>query len=571
MNSLFIVRQYFLIGVLMLFMQSIAPAQTFRVMSFNIFEGGRDRLDKVFDFITSNQVDIALIQESSTQDGLFESKAKERGYYVVQNKLNTGILEPAILSKYKIVDVVSQHRSIQALIELPNGTNVKVHIAHFPPLELNQERVFLMRQNVNEYLKADREQYPVVFGGDLNVWTYQSEVLGQLPAIGFKQDVFDRLDYIYSYGLTTVAGSSRVLGNLALWPTEWISDHTAVMVDYVIPQPFVRHSQSFSLSNNFRQSFNFKAVDFVNHFQLGSLTAVQIVKLPSKGKLSLPNASVEVNAVISVNDLDKLTYRNEIIGLDEWEWLGIASSGPARHSSFVRIENSDIITSFDRSKCYYDIGLLNSGTSLYFGSNDQFVDASGDSLKGAEFIKFPTYISYFNNHTLEDYFSFTISRPATLYLAFDDRHVTPPSWVHKNFTLTSITFSSNDHPYQVYRKKIGAGTFRFGYNNMNWERRSQVDHFVMIIVPQTPIVGLLEQSEEFSIYPVPSSGILNFKFGQTYRQVEVTIINSLGQVYRKLIINDADQFSESINESGYYWIRVKTETQERTQKVFIQK
>lgn len=544
--------------------------QTFRVMSFNLLEGGRDQLDMIFQIIKDNGADIVLIQESNTLNTTFEQKAIANGFYVVQNNIVNSVLEPAIISKFKIVEFKIVHRSVQAIVELPTGVKIKVHSAHFPPLELNQERTFLMKQNVDEYLRSDRERYPVIFGGDLNLWSYQTDILGQLSSAGFKQDVFDRLDYIYSHGLSDVSGTSKVIGGGANWP----SDHNAVLVTYLMPTSFAEHTRSFSITNGYKKKVLLKSSDFLANFPMGNLTGIQIVKSPTRGKISFPDATIGSNAVIPLKDIDNVTYTNELIGLDEIEWLGITTSGNARHSSFVRIENGAAVSGFDRSKCLFDTDLLNSGSRLYFGSADQFVSASLDSLKGAEFVKFPTYIAHFNNPSMEEYFSIDVMRPSTIYIAYDDRHIMAPSWLTKNFTLTNITFASTEDSYTVYKKKVAAGTFRFGSNNyMNWPQRAFVDQFVMIILPEKIVVGLVDQKMEaqISVSPNPAQHQIKIDLGILRDEVLIEIMDMTGRAVLTHHGNLIQSFETELpGVPGMYLMKVNADRQQQFFKIVKQ-
>lgn len=533
-------------------------AQTFRVMSFNILDGGQERLDTIFYIISQQKADIVLIQESSNLDDRFALKAAAYGYNVIQNSLDKGIFQPAILSKYKIISHESLFRSIQAVIELPGGTKLKVHNAHWLPLELNQERIFQTKHLVREHLIYDRENYPIITGGDFNVWPNQQEVLGQFTQVGFKQDVFDRLDYLYSHGLTSIQGSAKVLGG-----TGWPSDHTSVMVDYEVPGGFIAHSKTFTLTNNFKKSIAFKTYHFTDNFPMGNLKEIKFISTGTKGKLYYENTAIESNNVISINEVNKIRYENTLIGIDEIEWLGVSTSGAAKHSSFIKIENTATIQSFDRAKCLYDVDFLNARTRLYFGNSDIFSSVSFDSLAGAEFVKFPTFISHFGNPALANYFSLELNTPSTLYLAFDNRNIAPANWVTENFTATDITFTSNEHSYKVFKKSVPAGKFNFGSNNyMNWPQRAFVDHFIFIVLPHKTIVGLNEQLSapnelRVSVFPNPTTDNITIDLGREYEHAEITFLDSFGNTIKETTYQACRYVREElVAPAGVYLIKV---------------
>ena len=144
-------------------------AQTFRVMSFNILDGGSTRLDTLFYIINTQKADIVLVQESSNLDDRFLKKAAEYGFQLVQNDINKGIYQPAILSRFSIINHGDFFRAIHATIELPNGRHIKIFNSHWLPLNLNEERVYQTRHLVQDFLSIARENYPIITGGDLNV------------------------------------------------------------------------------------------------------------------------------------------------------------------------------------------------------------------------------------------------------------------------------------------------------------------------------------------------------------------------------------------------------------------
>ncbi len=535
-----------------------------KVMSFNILEGGIRGLDTIFQIIKDNDADIILIQESSTADDNFKNKATQEGYYYVQNDLQKDwwtVFQPAVLSKYPIVSSEIYYRMVCTGIQVAPGVIIKAHSCHLGG-NGSPEHYYHMKQIVREYLRYDKEQFPVIFGGDLNEWPEWTDVTGQLTDAGFNRDVYDRLDYIYSWQLTAVEGSERVVGDIN--DEDWPSDHNAVYVEYYMPSAFDRETETFTLNNIYQGVFNISAGDFAGHFPMGGLTSVKFLKTGDKGTLKLNSTAVSDHQAVNVADLDTLAYHNTVIGIDEIEWLGISGGDTAKTSSFLYIENPGVIDSFDRKKCLYDVDFLDDGTPLYSGNNDVFLSTSVSELAGAEFVRFPTYIAYFpHDDRWDHYFLLRLKTSATLYLPFDDRNMTPPWWIEGYFTeLTGETFSSDEHAYTLYSKHVNAGDFTFGSIYMNWEQREYVDNIFFIVVPDETsaipedITGDLSAGRAV-VYPNPSCGFFTLDIGEEMDGYFLTITDIRGQKVDFVKYNNGKVLQiEILSSPGIYFLTI---------------
>ncbi len=550
--------------LLVVFLLTIIPSsimgQNLKVMSFNMLEGGAEgRIDRIFEILSENNPDIVLAQETSTMDERFAVKAQEYGYYFIQQDLVKTTLQPAILSKYPITSTERHHQFVGAKIKLPNGNYVKAYSAHLPPLELNAERFYMLKQIARQFLRPDREKYPTIVGGDFNLWQNQTFELGALTDLGFTRDMADYLSYIYSHGFNSVANSGKVISG-----SNWPSDHDAIYLEYYMPDEFVEESESFTVYNKFDSTYLLSSNDFINHFPLGGLTGIKILELPQKGELTINDNIISEGEVISTTDLNNLEYSNNYLGLDEFEWQGITSSGQASVSSFLSIENRYAIGWIDKSECYFDSDFLVPGVDLYFGSDDYFTSTSDAKLVGGEFVKFPTYISYFGNSwdgvENGDLFSMRIDTLADLYLAYDNRNVQPPNWLKSNYTLTDITFVSNQHSYIVYKKRVEPGLLRFGENRMNWEQRGNVDHFILIVVPVNVNLQADLVSPEIGKYDLNTNVDLNWSSALeavSYHLQVSTEVNFNNIVFESTSITGTSVTLNNLeNGTVYYW-RVK--------------
>jgi hypothetical protein len=545
-------------------------SENLKVMSFNILEGGKNGLDRIFQIIEENDADVVLIQESSGVDDNFINVADQEGFYCVQNDIQSGewwsLYQPAVLSRYPIISSEIYHMIVCTEIEIAPGVIIKAHSCHLSgPGPLDHD--YHMKHIINAYLRYDKEKFPTIIGGDFNEWPFQTEVTGQLTETGFTRDVYDELVYIYSWRLTAVPGTARVIGDHINDP-DWPSDHNAIFVEYYMPQAFTQETQTFTLTNNYQEILNLSAQDFIDHFPAGDLTSVQFLKTGAKGSLMHNSTLISDNDILSIADLDNVTYQNATIGIDEIEWLGYKNTVPAYTSSFLYLENIGTITYFDRSKCLYDVDFLNSGTPLYFGNNDVFFSTSISELNGAEFVKFPTYIANLNdNGHLNNYFLLNLKSSATIYIAFDNRNIPTPAWIANNFTrLYDSGFSSDEHSYNLYRKYVPAGDFTFGSNgNMNWDEREYVDHFVLAVVPGNPPVSQSETLENSMrvapiVYSNPSTGHFAVDLVEVHSYINITISDIAGRTIDFLTFRDSHIVEIELSSSpGVYFLTIDTE------------
>ena len=182
-----------------------------------------------------------------------------------------------------------------------------------------------------------------------------------------------------------------------------------------------------------------------------------------------------------------------------------------------------------------------------------FSSTSIDDLEGAEFVKFPTYIAYFSQFDKHNnYFLLNLDTSVYVYLAFDDRHNTPPWWIEGSFTrLNSATFTSNEHDYIVYRKYAGPGNFTFGSIYMDWEERTNTDNFIFVMVP-VPYINTTEDRknnlQEYPLlYPNPAPDLFILDLGREYQNVSITLYDVSGKLikffefyYKKVLELNAD-------------------------------
>ncbi len=461
-----------------------------KVMSFNILEGGVNGLDTVFDVITDFDPDIVLVQEINTLNIDFADAATVAGYNYVINDLgyNSVFGGPALISKYPVLQEEIYYRIAYAKLDLGSGVFLMANSVHLPPNNLHEWRVYTAKQMAHEYLRNEIEEFPVIFGGDLNVST-GSFILEEFTNLGFTQDVYDSVDHIYSHGLEAVPGTGQTIGP-NIYGSAWPSDHNAVYVEYYKPVvPIIQESSSATIQNQFLQSHNFSTSEIQALVQMSDFSSVEIVSLPTRGNLLFNAIPVTAGDFIPVSEFGNLSYNNQNVGRDEIEWRAYDNiNNPARTSSYFYIENEGHIKDLDHRKIYQNIEILSNGVDLFYGDGDYFVSTSEPDLLGSEFIKFPTYFVGLNLPlnipSLDDYFSMYLNNGGKLYIAYDDRFIGIPSWITNNFILTNISFSSNLHNFKVYKKTVDSGPFTFGGNDgLAWEYRLVVDPFIMIAVP----------------------------------------------------------------------------------------
>jgi endonuclease/exonuclease/phosphatase family metal-dependent hydrolase len=260
--------------------QLVCAQTTIKVMTFNIWGGGGDNLNKCTQAIQSSGADIIGIQEAS---GTLSTIAGSLGFYYDEGT--------STLSRYPITAVQGWGYGQAVTVSLPSGKDVYVfncHLTAYPygPYELPDVGAALQAElqtqwaglqpillNMSSYIATGK---PCFLTGDFNVsshldyanvpWkcsqecaraglvdSYRSVHPGNRtypPSFDFNEpgitwtpkpaqepyDVFDRIDLVYSCGNNVVCTASEELDSRNS-VTPWPSDHRAVVSTFSLVEP----------------------------------------------------------------------------------------------------------------------------------------------------------------------------------------------------------------------------------------------------------------------------------------------------------------------------------------------
>jgi len=88
------------------------------------------------------------------------------------------------------------------------------------------------------------------------------------------------------------------------------------------------------------------------------------------------------------------------------------------------------------------------------------------------------------NVNTNPYMTFTLTAPATVYVAFDARSTQLPLWLTKSrWAATGETLVTSDTSFKLYKSSYSAGQVTLGSNNM-WYQRGAQSHYIVIAVPK---------------------------------------------------------------------------------------
>ncbi len=276
--------------------QSAYAQTTIKVMTFNIWGGGGDNLNKCIQAIQSSGADIIGIQEAS---GTLSTIATSLGFYYDEGT--------STLSRYPITAVQGWGYGQAVTVSLPSGKDIYVfncHLTAYPygPYALPDVEAALQAElqtqwaglqpillNMSSYIATGK---PCFLTGDFNVsshldyanvpWKCSRECVraGLVdsyryvhpgnrtypPSFDFNDlgitwtpkparepyDIFDRIDLVYSGGNNVVCTVSEELDSRNS-VTPWPSDHRAVVSTFSLAEPNAT-PQAASLNADCRMS-----------------------------------------------------------------------------------------------------------------------------------------------------------------------------------------------------------------------------------------------------------------------------------------------------------------------------
>ncbi|MBI4136782.1 hypothetical protein HY469_01855 [Candidatus Roizmanbacteria bacterium] len=99
---------------------------------------------------------------------------------------------------------------------------------------------------------------------------------------------------------------------------------------------------------------------------------------------------------------------------------------------------------------------LQTGSNPYVGATCQY-QTIPSNLLGAEYIQ-TANASTDKSSTASSFITFTLTANASVYIAYDDRNTTTPSWLTSSFTLQPDTLGACGETFRLYRKDYSTGS-----------------------------------------------------------------------------------------------------------------
>jgi len=135
----------------------------------------------------------------------------------------------------------------------------------------------------------------------------------------------------------------------------------------------------------------------------------------------------------------------------------------------------------------YEKDSLASGKLVYTDRSYTFTSVPA-AYEGQEFIRTA------NNDKRArdaDFLTFTLTRDATLYVAYDVRATRLPAWLDGSWTDTGDTIGTSDVTRRLYKKEFAAGTVTLGGNAMAPMRHAKSNYNVIAVGTQPTDTGTL--------------------------------------------------------------------------------
>jgi hypothetical protein len=119
--------------------------------------------------------------------------------------------------------------------------------------------------------------------------------------------------------------------------------------------------------------------------------------------------------------------------------------------------------------------------ALYYIDRSYRIDSLSGALSGARMVRTANDDKSVTSGT---HLRFTVSQPATVYVAYDRRAVRNPPWLEDGtWAATGETFAVSDagaSPMRVYRKSVGPGTVTLGGNHAGGDTGARSNYVVLI-------------------------------------------------------------------------------------------
>jgi hypothetical protein len=141
----------------------------------------------------------------------------------------------------------------------------------------------------------------------------------------------------------------------------------------------------------------------------------------------------------------------------------------------------------------YSLGTAQAG-ALYYIDRSYTLTSLSAALNGGRMIR---AANDDKTVTASSHLTFTVSAPATVYVGFDTRAATVPSWLG-SWRIVPETLAVTDSgasPMRVYSRSVPAGSLTLG-GNMASSGSGGIAHYVVIVKPSTATSAKAEELEE---------------------------------------------------------------------------
>ncbi|MDX1907802.1 MAG: PKD domain-containing protein [Bacteroidia bacterium] len=215
----------------------------------------------------------------------------------------------------------------------------------------------------------------------------------------------------------------------------------------------------------------------------------------------------------------------------------------------------------ETSASLYEVDCPAAVGELVYTDRNSSITALPGILSGADFVR---TAHADRNRTSASFLTVTLSQAATVYLAYDSRATTVPSWL-STWTATGQQVGITDAPMNLYSKSYPAGSFILP-GNKNGGGNGLINYFVLA----QPAAGARSAGPQAEVYPNPFSNLIHVRIlNLEARTVNVRILNGLGQVVyqaQNLPAHPDLHLGEGLSE-GIYYLEVSAESQVETFRV----
>lgn len=480
-------------GVLLAALLLPGPAAgDIRIGTYNIEYGAVGEEAERIAVLRQAKADIIGIQEANSWASL-KAIADSLGYQVYGPRVEHRFtFATAILSRFPLVGSVwyragGAYRTLTgAAFALPGGDTVALFSLHLEPSDASyrETQMALYRRKIAEW----QSRYRCLVVGDFNSGLHQSLEPQHLFAVGGGG--IDRIlaDTVFK----AVPGTDKNWGNGG-------SDHALRTVDLRLPgvaSALRPRERSLTLEaapgGDFVLSPDYFAPSpplYSNDFP--PTASIRLTRLPARGALMRGSLPADTVKPFSLDGAEALRYRapDSVLGWDSLEfrafdgrtWSGRTGKirfllpGPFRrpsHGGLPWAQNPG------PGLGWVDMARAEKGLRVFSPYESPQFDSLPQAFRGMPF--FRTGGGFEGTWGADqEYLRFTLSRAATLHIAFDPR-AAAPAWLTSEFSVTPhLSLSVSGRRFHLYRKDFPAGEVVLKGAGFAWEARNAAFNYIV--------------------------------------------------------------------------------------------